>query len=363
MADEITKLIQQMQAQEEEQRLAIQAAEADPFSALRDRYVDEQGNIRYGKGLADAGLAALTFSPVGGLTRAASFIPKSLSGLKNLYSSGLTKLGAQQARRMQPKALPSGRATPNVPTRPGYYEQLGTQTIKNVAPKVISGGILGAQFMGDDAPLIDDAIASPIPQEIDLAGLPQLRQTAVPTELTQSRPEQGPPRPPSIAPMEPKKDSSRLGLMLYALGGALKGDKNFMQNTLALQNMQEGKKKEAERKKNFQEMLKKIPKDTPMYNLAKAMGEEKSAELAEVMYKSSLPSDASKQIKREELNVLVRLKEVDGDIEKLNNYEKKIYENYIKKDSSQGILQQLGLISNMEPNQAPLTITEIQDEQ
>jgi len=285
MADEITKLIQQMQAQEEEQRLAIQAAEADPFSALRDRYVDEQGNIRYGKGLADAGLAALTFSPVGGLTRAASFIPKSLSGLKNLYSSGLTKLGAQQARRMQPKALPSGTATPNVPTRPGYYEQLGTQTIKNVAPKVISGGILGAQFMGDDAPLIDDAIASPIPQEIDLAGLPQLRQTAVPTELTQSRPEQGLPRPPSIAPVEPKKDSSRLGLMLYALGGALKGDKNFMQNTLALQNMQEGKKKEAERKKNFDDFLKTLDPDSSFYDLAKSIGHEGLPKLLLERYK------------------------------------------------------------------------------
>ena len=184
-----------------------------------------------------------------------------------------------------------------------------------------------------------------MPQEIDLAGLPQLRERAAAAP---------------VAPVAPKRDSERLGLMLYALGGALKGDKNFMQNTLALQNMQEGKKKDAERKKNFQEMLKKIPKDTPMYNLAKAMGEEKSAELAEVMYKSSLPSDPSKQIKREELNVLVKLKKVDGDIEKLTNYEKQIYKDYIKKDSSQGILQQLGLISNIEPNQAPLTITKIQ---
>ena len=38
--------------------------------------------------------------------------------------------------------------------------------------------------------------------------------------------------------------NDRLALMLYALGGALRGDKNFMQNTLQLQEMQEGKKKQ-----------------------------------------------------------------------------------------------------------------------
>ena len=40
--------------------------------------------------------------------------------------------------------------------------------------------------------------------------------------------------------------SQKLAMMLYALGGALKGDKNFVQNTMALQTMQEGKKKQAE---------------------------------------------------------------------------------------------------------------------
>ena len=41
--------------------------------------------------------------------------------------------------------------------------------------------------------------------------------------------------------------NQKLGMMLYALGGALKGDKNFVQNTLALEQMQEGKKKKEER--------------------------------------------------------------------------------------------------------------------
>lgn len=44
--------------------------------------------------------------------------------------------------------------------------------------------------------------------------------------------------------LESKND--KLKLMLYALGGALKGDKDFVQNTLALQQMQESKKKQKE---------------------------------------------------------------------------------------------------------------------
>ena len=34
--------------------------------------------------------------------------------------------------------------------------------------------------------------------------------------------------------------NDKLSLMLYALGGALKGDKNFVQSTMQLQQMQEG---------------------------------------------------------------------------------------------------------------------------
>lgn len=51
--------------------------------------------------------------------------------------------------------------------------------------------------------------------------------------------------------------NQKLGLMLYALGGALKGDKNFVQNTLALEQMQEGKKKKEERNR----LLKQFAQD------------------------------------------------------------------------------------------------------
>lgn len=56
----------------------------------------------------------------------------------------------------------------------------------------------------------------------------------------------------SSSPMGGGKND-KLALMLYALGGALRGDKNFMQNTLQLQQMQEGKKKQKEQEKAWEE--------------------------------------------------------------------------------------------------------------
>ncbi len=154
--------------------------------------------------------------------------------------------------------------------------------------------------------------------------------------------------------------NKQLALMLYALGGALKGDKNFVQNTMKLQQMQEGKKKQEEKKKNYQEFIKTIPEESPFYDLAKTMGPENLDKLLIERYKAEQPKqvDASKAIKQEELNVLNKLKSLDGDVEKLNNYEKLIYKNFIEKEDSQSILQELGLISN-NISSKPLEIEEI----
>ena len=46
--------------------------------------------------------------------------------------------------------------------------------------------------------------------------------------------------------IQSKGKNDKLSLMLFALGGALKGDKNFVQNTMQLQQMQEGKRKQEE---------------------------------------------------------------------------------------------------------------------
>jgi len=73
--------------------------------------------------------------------------------------------------------------------------------------------------------------------------------------------------------------NQKLGMMLYALGGALKGDKNFVQNTLALQEMQEGKKKKEEREKAWGDVLTRMEGvvDPRMLEVAKLLGAEKGA--------------------------------------------------------------------------------------
>jgi len=73
--------------------------------------------------------------------------------------------------------------------------------------------------------------------------------------------------------------NQQLGLMLHALGGALRGDKNFVQNTMAIQTMQEGKKKQEERRKNYQEFLGTLDPKSPFYDLSKAMGADKLDQL------------------------------------------------------------------------------------
>jgi len=161
------------------------------------------------------------------------------------------------------------------------------------------------------------------------------------------------PTPTSTITPDPMGGSKndKLSLMLYALGGALKGDKNFVKNTLQLQQMQEGKKKEEEKKKNYQEFLKTIDPQSPFYDLAKTMGPENLDKLLIERYKAETREiDPAKQIKQEEASVLKTLKDVGGDVKQLSKYQKLVYDNFIKRDDSESILQQLGIIGNTETN-------------
>ena len=79
--------------------------------------------------------------------------------------------------------------------------------------------------------------------------------------------------------------NEKLAFMLYALGGALKGDKNFVQNTLALEQMQEGKKKQDAKKKAYKELLDNM-KEGPTKDLAKVMGYENIDKLALESFKA-----------------------------------------------------------------------------
>ena len=78
--------------------------------------------------------------------------------------------------------------------------------------------------------------------------------------------------------------NQKLGLMLYALGGALKGDENFVQNTIKIQQMQEGKKKEKAKKAKYDDFIKGLPEGS-FKDLSKAMGYEKLDQLLLERYK------------------------------------------------------------------------------
>jgi hypothetical protein len=83
--------------------------------------------------------------------------------------------------------------------------------------------------------------------------------------------------------------NQKLGMMLYALGGALKGDKNFVQNTLALEQMQEGKKKKEERNRLLKQFAQdpankqKMPWLEDVYTL---LGDKASDTIADNIVKS-----------------------------------------------------------------------------
>lgn len=99
--------------------------------------------------------------------------------------------------------------------------------------------------------------------------------------------------------------NEKLAYMLYALGGALKGDKNFVQNTLALQQMEEGKKKQEAQKKAFDEFLGKYEGkiDPRITDFAKVLGPEKGSEI--VMREFVDPEDTPADIiKLEQVGVL-----------------------------------------------------------
>lgn len=85
--------------------------------------------------------------------------------------------------------------------------------------------------------------------------------------------------------LKPKGDgkNDKLALMLYALGGALRGDKNFVENTMKLQQMQEGKKREKQMKENWEKAFANIEEEglvnPTLISLAKVLKPEQAANL------------------------------------------------------------------------------------
>ena len=134
-----------------------------------------------------------------------------------------------------------------------------------------------------------------------------------------------------------KGKNEKLAYMLYALGGALRGDKNFVQNTLALQQMEEGKKKKEAQKKTYQEFLKKIDPKSPFYDLAKAMGAEALPQLLLEQYKATTvkPPSIRERINMQELEALQALREYKGNEEEFKQKQPglyAVYETLLRKD-------------------------------
>lgn len=131
--------------------------------------------------------------------------------------------------------------------------------------------------------------------------------------IQQQYPVTPPTQPSAPTPtVDPKAGrNQKLAMMLYALGGALKGDEDFVVKTLQLKEMQEGKKKEKEQKEAYDEFLKKLPEGS-FKDLTKALGYKKLPELllkkyeAETREPTQVPADIQKlnQVKslRERLN-------------------------------------------------------------
>ena len=87
------------------------------------------------------------------------------------------------------------------------------------------------------------------------------------------------PQPPQTPnPMGGGKND-KLSLMLYALGGALKGDKNFVQSTMQLQQMQEGKRKQEEQNKLWEKFKTEHSIDPKVADLGDMMNPNQRLEL------------------------------------------------------------------------------------
>tara|TARA_R110002126_G_scaffold238417_1_gene381836 strand:- start:5 stop:700 length:696 start_codon:yes stop_codon:yes gene_type:complete len=103
-----------------------------------------------------------------------------------------------------------------------------------------------------------------------------------------------------------------LAQMLIALGGALKGDKDFVQNALAIKSMQEGEKKKEERTKNYKEFLETLDPKSPFYSLAKTMGADKLDQLLMEKFKADTRVPKKKTASDYVADIMAKVQNVPG---------------------------------------------------
>jgi len=125
-----------------------------------------------------------------------------------------------------------------------------------------------------------------------------------PFGMVNSQPNIGP-----ITPMtpQPAKDRTGLATMLFALGGALRGDKDFVQNTLALRQIQENKK----RQQNLQQFAQTNPEFQKMFELfgkqglQQAMQQDQAKKLADTQLNQQIKSLQGAGFNQEEINLFL----------------------------------------------------------
>ena len=114
--------------------------------------------------------------------------------------------------------------------------------------------------------------------------------------------------------------NQKLGLMLYALGGALKGDEDFVVKTLQFKEMQEGKKKEKEQKEAWEKALKNLEGrvDPGLMQLAEVVGYEEGATLVAKGLEEPQPFEGT-GLTNQYLNILEKGKN-DPDLRRTTQY-------------------------------------------
>ena len=134
--------------------------------------------------------------------------------------------------------------------------------------------------------------------------------------------------------------NDKLALMLYALGGALKGDKNFVQNTMQLQQMQEGKKKQEEQNKLWEKFKKESTIDPQITSIGDMMNPNQRLEL---MMKT-ISKDSDEQFKgqgltNQFLNVLLQGQE-DESVRQTSLY--KTAYDYLSQPKTETYINEVG---------------------
>lgn len=181
--------------------------------------------------------------------------PQALLNLFNLLSSGnqtAEQIIKERKERAARRRMPVDQERLLSPFRAQPVNPLQGQNFNFSIPKVQAR-----------QPVSTGTQTSPLPVAPQPA--PQVGSQPIPEPAPVPQPQ---PQPQPTVTSKSERNQ-QLGLMLYALGGALKGDKNFVENTIQIQQMQESKKKKKAQKEAWEEAKVELSESNP--SLSKVM--------------------------------------------------------------------------------------------